>query len=477
MELQFLLDQAHSLKRDLDKFRPMESETESRIFQKLRLDWNYHSNHLEGGQLTYGETKALILFGITAQGKPLQDHLETSGHDEAILWIEDVVKGDIPLTESFIRQLHEIILKKPYKKNAITPDGKKTQKTINVGVYKTTPNHVQTVTGEIFRFATPEETPAKMEELIAWYREKKEEPSIHPIVFAAEFHYRFILIHPFDDGNGRLARLLMNFILMQFGYPPAIIRTDDKENYFSALRQADAGILEPFVAYISENVIKSLELMLKGAKGERIEDPDDVDKAITLLEYKLKSFGDKIVEIKSEKTLIHFLEKFFPLIVLDFIELNEKFEGFYVSKDYLITRYEWVEQYDDSGQPYFDEDGDIMTILAERQVKVNSERFELTAMSEFKNAIFIYTYQDVDECFFKIACHYHIFNRSGIAPFDYVLKIKIVFEKTNYHIIGEDSGKRISKLYHQEPSKEELDYVFQAEARMHLQAIQKAIGE
>ncbi|MEL7222281.1 MAG: Fic family protein, partial [Bacteroidota bacterium] len=279
------------LKKELDSLRPLKQEDELRIMQKFRLDWNYHSNHLEGNTLTYGETKALILFGITAQGKPLKDHFEVTGHDEAVKWVLEIVKEDRPITENFIRELHKLILKESYEVDAITPDGNPTKKRVNIGVYKSTPNHVQTRTGEIFRFATPEETPAKMNDLISWYKTKVEAENVNPILLAAEFHYRYIRIHPFDDGNGRTARILMNFILLQFGYPPVIIKTEDKENYFAALRQADAGMLEPFVEYIAENLNHSLALMIKGAKGESIEEPDDLDKEIALLEQKLKGVG------------------------------------------------------------------------------------------------------------------------------------------------------------------------------------------
>ncbi|WP_367388498.1 hypothetical protein [Lewinella sp. LCG006] len=103
--------EATSLKKQLDLLRPLSKEEELRIMQKFRLDWNYHSNHLEGNTLSYGETRALILFNITAQGKPLKDHLEITGHNEAVLWILEVVKDDRPLTETFIRELHKLILK------------------------------------------------------------------------------------------------------------------------------------------------------------------------------------------------------------------------------------------------------------------------------------------------------------------------------------------------------------------------------
>ena len=157
--------QALQLKTELDSLRPIDKVQEDRIMQKFRLDWNYHSNHLEGNSLTYGETKALILFGVTAQGKPLKDTLEITGHNEAINWVLEMIKGDRPLTENFIRELHSLLLEDSYKesKNA---DGELVPRKISSGKYKTTPNHVQTVTGEIFYFATPEETPAKMFEII-----------------------------------------------------------------------------------------------------------------------------------------------------------------------------------------------------------------------------------------------------------------------------------------------------------------------
>jgi Fic family protein len=284
---------AVALKSELDALRPINKEQEDRIIQKFRLDWNYHSNHLEGNSLTYGETKALILFGITAQGKPLKDHFEITGHNEAINWVMDVVKGDYSLTESFIRELHTLLLKESYEVDALTPDGKPTKKRINVGSYKTSANHVQTKTGEIFYFATPEETPAKMYDLLVWYNEKIAEAQFNPILLASEFHYKFIRIHPFDDGNGRTARILMNFILMKYDYPPVIIKTDDKANYFGVLQLADAGNIEAFIEYIAENLVNSLEIMIAGAKGEDIEQLEDISNKIKALEQKIKDLKNK----------------------------------------------------------------------------------------------------------------------------------------------------------------------------------------
>ena len=130
------LKRAEQLKAELDSLRPLDSEAEARIMQKFRLDWNYHSNNLEGNTLTYGETKALILFGITAQGKPLKDHFEITSHNEAINWVLNLVKGETELSEVFIRELHTLLLKEASYKEAATSDGRPTRRKIEVGKNK-----------------------------------------------------------------------------------------------------------------------------------------------------------------------------------------------------------------------------------------------------------------------------------------------------------------------------------------------------
>ncbi|MBD1432936.1 Fic family protein [Sphingobacterium sp. DN00404] len=314
-----------ALKEELDTLLPLSMEMEDSLMQQFRFDWNYHSNSLEGNSLTYIETKALLLHGITTQGKPLKDHLEITGHDEAIKWIEELVKGDYPLTENFIRELHTLLLKSPYEVKAITPDGQPTTRRIAVGQYKTAPNHVKTRTGEIFRFAAPEETPAQMHDLISWYRSESEVPEVNPIILAAEFHYRFIRIHPFDDGNGRTARIIMNFILMKFCYPPAIIKTEDKQSYFSTLRQADGGKIDPFIDYIAQNLIRSLKIMILGAKGQDIEDEDDAIKELTLLKARLKKEKRTKSPKLAHNTVKNFMENIKPYLEETLAEISDLF--------------------------------------------------------------------------------------------------------------------------------------------------------
>ncbi len=318
-----------SLKEELDKLRPLSQDDEDRIMQKFRLDWNYHSNHLEGNSLSYGETKALLLFGLTAEGKPFKDHIEITGHNEAINWVLDVVKGDEKITEHFIRSIHQLLLKEPKTARAITPDGQPTTKQIRVGEYKSSENHVRTKTGEIFRFATVAETPAMMNDLITWYNSKSDHTDTNPILLAAEFHYKFIRIHPFDDGNGRTARILMNFILMQNGYPPVIIKTEDKAQYFNVLQLADAGNIEPFIKYIAVNLEESLILMISGAKGESIEEDNDIDKEIALLDQKINAVTTKIAKSKTQNEVLKIFTHFVLPLANSFFSSGNYYSKYY----------------------------------------------------------------------------------------------------------------------------------------------------
>lgn len=304
MELQELLQRIDALKAEIDALRPLSPDLEGRIMQKLRLDWNFHSSNIEGNSLTFGETKTFLLHGLTAEGKPLKDHLEIRGHNEAIEGLEDIIRGNRPLTEYEIKSLHQIILGEPYQIPAQTTEGLPTQRWVTPGKYKSQPNHVRTATGETFYFTSPEDTPAEMERLMAWYNEAIADQELHPLITAAAFHYKFIRIHPFDDGNGRIARILMNLVLMKGGFPPAIIRTDDKENYYRALRQADGGKIDAFTTYIGEQWARSLEIYLKGAQGEDIEEQDDIDKKIALFKAQLERADDSVVqERKSEEVI------------------------------------------------------------------------------------------------------------------------------------------------------------------------------
>lgn len=325
-----IFNKIDQLKKEIDALRPISTDLEAKIMQKFRLDWNYNSNAIEGNRLTFGETKTFLLHGITADGKPLKDHLDIKGHNKALLLLEDIIHENRPITESFIRELHQMILQEDYYNKAVTPTGDETRRLIKVGEYKQAPNHVKTATGEIFRFASPEETPAEMDQLIQWLRsetEKGDDETLHPVALAALFHYKFIRIHPFDDGNGRLARILMNMLLMRAGYPPSVIKAAEKEAYYTALRKGDGDDLNAFVEYVGMVLLDSLELYLKGAKGESIEELDDFDKKLALFKRGLNGKKEKVTRNKEVVSEVYkkFVSEFIDNLELLILKLKDLF--------------------------------------------------------------------------------------------------------------------------------------------------------
>lgn len=183
--------------------------------------------------------------------------------------------------------MNEIILVRPFWKDAITPDGQKTRRLIKVGDYKEFPNSVRLSNGELFEYASVTDTPILMGELIQWYRAEEQKNELHPVELAAMLHYKLVRIHPFDDGNGRISRLLMNYVLLKNNLPPVIIKSADKRNYISSLNSADTGDINSFIKYIAQQLVWSLELSIKAAKGESIEEADDFEKEISIWKSKL----------------------------------------------------------------------------------------------------------------------------------------------------------------------------------------------
>jgi fido (protein-threonine AMPylation protein) len=276
--------------------QPLSAENEARLWKKLRLEWNYHSNHIEGNTLTYGETELLLLHDRTTGNHSHREYLEMKAHDVGIEHVRTLADDQTRLlTEGDIRDLNKIILKESFWKAAETADGQPTRKEIIPGQYKTTPNNVRLPNGDIFFFASVEDTSPKMQAFAVWLRQELESPTLHPAAFAAKLHHDFVLIHPFDDGNGRVARLLVNYVLMRSGYLPLIVRTEDKANYLTALQLADAGELSALISYFHQLTEWSLKLGIKAAKGKTIEEPSDVEKEIELFVKAQEAEGQQTV--------------------------------------------------------------------------------------------------------------------------------------------------------------------------------------
>ncbi len=335
-----LIGNINYLKTQLDSLSPMSEQDESRLWQKFRLLWNYNSNHIEGNTLTYGQTVLLFKLGneFRPENSPLKDVLEMKAHDVAVHLIKSyAVDSNFKLSEKFIRELNETILVEAYHKEAKTSDGQKTFKKIIPGQYKELPNHVLLPNGDIFRYTEPGDVTAEMQSLMEWYRSDDG----LPIIKAAALHYKFITIHPFDDGNGRTARLLMNYHLMREGYPPIIITSEDKANYYYALRQADGGDIDAFIKYIAEQLVTSLTLAIKAANGEEIEEPEDIDRRLSILKKQINSISNDAPLRESSRVKELLAQEIFPIFE-KYVECLKRFEDVlehsekYLSSDIAI---------------------------------------------------------------------------------------------------------------------------------------------
>lgn len=326
-----------ALKEELLSLEPIKDSDRRRLDEKFRLEFNYNSNHMEGNTLTYQDTKVLLLKDILPQGKlyQMRELEEMKAHDVAYAMIREwAADQDREISERDIRELNKIILVKDFYKDAITPEGQPTRKIIKAGEYKSDPNSVLLTNGEIFHYADPLDVPVKMQELMDWYRDEK--TSLHPITLAAVFHHKFVLIHPFDDGNGRISRLLMNYILLKNGFPPVIIKSAEKQKYLNALRMADAGKMEAFINYISEQLSWSLEISIKAAKGESVEEMGDVSKKLDLLLKQESLKGDVAGKYSIQKVdaLMHnSLKKLFR----DLEQLLVKFDFLYNNRNVSVS--------------------------------------------------------------------------------------------------------------------------------------------
>jgi len=265
-----ILETTRQMKEEVDSMRPFSRNMENHVLQQYLRIWNYNSNAIEGNKLDYGETLALLLYGLTAKGKPLKDHLEVVGHQEAVELMLEMVKGDRGLTQHDIRQLHQVMLKEDYQQRAVRPDGQEVFRTIHVGRYKLEPNHVVTLDGTVHFYAKPSAVPGLMTELTDWYEKKEREHQLHPLLLASIFHHEFVAIHPFDDGNGRMGRIIMNFALMRGGYPVAVVPVTNRMAYYDALQEADEGNYVPIVQFIGGCLQNSLDAQLATARGEDI---------------------------------------------------------------------------------------------------------------------------------------------------------------------------------------------------------------
>lgn len=238
-----ILSRIDQKKKELDGRRPLTEGEVARLNEEFIVEYTYNSNAIEGNTLTLRETD-LVLRGLTIDNKPLKDHMEAVGHKEAFEYVSELVKDNVPISESIIKQIHFLVL---------------ADKKDDRGVYRRVPVRIM---GAQHEPVQPYLIEPKMEHLLRDFAESTE----HIVTKLARFHIEFEGIHPFIDGNGRTGRLLVNLELMKAGYPPIDIKFTDRITYYNAfdeyyVKHNLSAMENLFASYIEARIDKYLKIL------------------------------------------------------------------------------------------------------------------------------------------------------------------------------------------------------------------------
>lgn len=241
-------------KLELDRLRPLSTSALAQLQKHYDVDLTYTSNAIEGNTLTLRETAEVIEHGVTVGGKSLRDHLEAVDHYDALLWMRELAASATPVDENAVCELHRRIVARSQPGIA--------------GIYSRNPRRIA---GSNVVFPNPAKIPQLMEQFGAWLNAAPADPAS-----AFDAHYRLTAIHPFSDGNGRTARLLMNLLLIRGGHPPVAVRPEDRKAYLDSLERASlAEDMVPYQTLMHERLDATLA-EYSSVLREALPSPDDV---------------------------------------------------------------------------------------------------------------------------------------------------------------------------------------------------------
>lgn len=258
-----ILNRIQQKKELLDTYRPLRKEFLKNLDEWFKIELTYTSNAIEGNTLTRQETALVIEKGITVEGKSIQEHLEAINHAKAFEFIQTLIdKTSKDITEQTVLDIHALIL------HNIDPT--------NVGRYRSVPVRIA---GSAVIMPNPIKVPPLMKEFIEWLHQKES----NRIEKAADAHFKLVSIHPFTDGNGRTARLVMNLILIQAGYPPAIIRNEDRRAYINSIEKGQlSGDRSRYYPLIFAAVERSVDIVLTTLKPKEQRSTPDQRKLLKI---------------------------------------------------------------------------------------------------------------------------------------------------------------------------------------------------
>lgn len=305
-----LLERLDEKKGKLDKFRPLPTALVKNLDNWFRVELTYTSNAIEGNTLTRSETALVVEKGITVNGKTLEEHLEAINHAEALDFIKGLVhKKRQNIMERDLLDIHRAILRKIDDANA--------GRYRSVGVR---------IAGLPVALPNPLKIPALMKEFFTWLHNKNQD---HPVKIASDAHLKLVTIHPFADGNGRTARLLLNLLLLQRGYPPALIRKEERKIYIDSISKAQLeGRTEDYYTVIYKAIDRSLNIYL-----EALNPQSEKGKQFAAGQKQFLRIGELAQETKETvSTIRHWTE----VGVLEVAEYTEK--GYQLYNRSMIDR-------------------------------------------------------------------------------------------------------------------------------------------
>lgn len=233
----------------LREARPLPSVSLQKIKEALSVEWTYNSNSIEGNTLTLRETQMVLQEGVTVKGKSLREHFEAKNHDNALNLLSQLVENKQDLSSRVVLSIHELVLQNIEQDYA--------GRLRNGGVR---------ITGANFVPPNARKVPDLLDELIEFVHENTLQ--LNPIELATIFHHKFVWIHPFFDGNGRTVRLVMNLILLNAGYTPAIILANDRKKYYTALNQANQGNYQKLALLMAQALERTLNIYLSALPNQ-----------------------------------------------------------------------------------------------------------------------------------------------------------------------------------------------------------------
>jgi Fic family protein len=412
-----------------------------RIEYRFRLECNYYSNRIEGGTLTRQETRSVMVNNIEVDKKPFREIAEMKGHDQAMKEIYQIGLGELKISEKRIKGIHKLIM------SSNGPDEKEM-----IGIWKEEPNHIYNTRDEKYYFVPPNEVPERMHQLLNWLNaeiDKLKQKSVNPIFSALlsfEFHHKFLTIHPFDDGNGRTARLLSNLILISNGFPPFYITDDEKEVYNRYLTdiQGYGGDPNLFYEFLMGLLERSLKLTLDVIEGrDQDENGEEWIKQLRLLKTELP-IESSLKVAKNEDVMDEIANKSLLPVIENLMNKLMEFDDLFVQKEM------WIGEGANVGVTSFQHVIDVAK--TNRMWMRNSLSFKY----ELKG-----------------------FVKSASTPFNVRMGIKWQLNDYNYSIqfLGLDENPQYTKLYHQFYSNAEVVEITSKCATYLLSQIQKKLQQ